>query len=70
MNKKHLVIYMVSSWKLHTIVASGSYSTPSILVFELVPLVELNRVLLQFKIMFGCVDVNKLEHQQQYDGPK
>lgn len=61
---------MVCSWKLHTIVASGSYSTPSILVFELVLLVELNRVLLQFKIMFGCADVNKLEHQQQYDGPK
>jgi hypothetical protein len=70
MNKKHLVICMVCLWKLHTIVASGNYSTPPILVLELVLLVELNRVLLQFRIMSGCVDVDKLEHQQQYDGPK
>jgi hypothetical protein len=54
---------MVCLWKLHTIVANGTYSTPPILVLELVLLVELNRVLLQFRIMFGCVDVDKLEHQ-------
>jgi hypothetical protein len=70
MNKKHLVIYMVCLWRLHTIVASGNYLSSPILVLELVLLMELNKVLLQFKIMFNCVNVDKLEHLQQYDGPK
>jgi hypothetical protein len=70
MNKKHLVICMVCLWRLHIIVASGNYSSSPNLVLELVLLVELNKVLLQFKIMFNCVDVDKLEHQHQYDGPK
>ncbi len=61
---------MVCLWKLHTTIASDNYSTPPILVLELVLLVELNKVLLMFRIMFGCVDVDKLEHQQHYDGPK